>query len=362
VAAGDLDADGDLDLVTGSIGSDKVGVSLNNGAGGFGAVGHYSAGGNPAAVALGDFTGDGKLDVAAGNEYNTLSVLPGRGDGMLSLWINFGVGGGTLTGVAAGDFNGDGWLDVATASNNFLVSVLLNDSIWDGLPPPPVPPTLRIGDVSLTEGNSGTRAATFTVTLSAPSAYPVTVQYATANGTAAAGSDYQAWSGILSIPAGSTTGTITVPVIGDRLPEPNETFTVNLSSPTNATIDDGQGIGTILDNEPRISISDVSKTEGNGKKSTLFTFTVTLSAAYDQPVTVSFQTVNGTATTGDSDYVARTGMLTFAPGETTKTITIDVKSDRKTEADEYFYLDLSGNSSNSLFIKSRGLGTILNDD
>jgi len=60
--------------------------------------------------------------------------------------------------------------------------------------------------------------------------------------------------------------------------------------------------------------------------------------------------------------IAKSGTLTFAPGETTKTITIEVKGDSKREADEYFYLDLSGNSSNSWFSKSRGVGTILNDD
>jgi hypothetical protein len=87
-----------------------------------------------------------------------------------------------------------------------------------------------------------------------------------------------------------------------------------------------------------------------------------MSVAYDQPVAVSFQTANGTATTGDGDYVARTGTLTFAPGEMTKTVTIDVKGDNKREADETFYADLSGLSSNSLFTKSRGTGTILNDD
>ena len=114
--------------------------------------------------------------------------------------------------------------------------------------------------------------------------------------------------------------------------------------------------------EPRISISDVTKTEGNGKKKTLFTFTVTLSAAHDQAVTMSFRTVNGTATTGDGDYIAKTGTLTFAPGETTKTITIEVKGDSKKEANETFYLDLFDNSSNSLFSKSRGIGMILNDD
>ena len=83
---------------------------------------------------------------------------------------------------------------------------------------------------------------------------------------------------------------------------------------------------------------------------------------HDQPVTMSFNTVNGTATTSNSDYVAKTGTLTFAPGETTKTITITVKGDSKREGNETFYLDLFGLSSNALFTKNRGIGTILNDD
>jgi hypothetical protein len=149
---------------------------------------------------------------------------------------------------------------------------------------------------------------------------------------------------------------------GDRLAEPNETFVVNLHSPTNATIATGQGVGTILDDEPRISISDVTKKEGKKGQTTLFTFTVTLSAAYDQPVTVSYKTTDGTAKTSDNDYVAKTGTLTFNPGETTKTITIEVTGDSKKEADETFYLDMFGNTSNALFTRNRGIGTILNDD
>jgi hypothetical protein len=117
-----------------------------------------------------------------------------------------------------------------------------------------------------------------------------------------------------------------------------------------------------VDDEPRISISDVSKKEGKKNQKTQFTFTITLSAAYDQPVTMSFQTVNDTATTSDNDYVAQTGTLTFAPGETTKTITVEVRGDNKREPDETFYLDLFGNSGNSWFTKKRGLGTILTDD
>ena len=106
----------------------------------------------------------------------------------------------------------------------------------------------------------------------------------------------------------------------------------------------------------------MSKVEGKKNQTTLFTFTVTLSAAYDQAVTLSFKTVNGTATTSDSDYIAKTGTITFAPGETTKTITIEVKGDSKKEANETFYLDLFNNSSNALFTKNRGSGTIMNDD
>ena len=77
---------------------------------------------------------------------------------------------------------------------------------------------------------------------------------------------------------------------------------------------------------------------------------------------MSFRTVDGTATSGSGDYVAKTGTLTFAPGETTKTITIEVKGDSRREANETFYLDLYGLSLNGLFTKNRGLGTILNDD
>ena len=77
---------------------------------------------------------------------------------------------------------------------------------------------------------------------------------------------------------------------------------------------------------------------------------------------MSFATANGTAKTSDNDYVAKAGTITFMAGETTKTITIAVKSDSKKEANETFYLDLFGNTDALVFTKNRGLGTILNDD
>src|SRR5262249_54564580 len=98
----------------------------------------------------------------------------------------------------------------------------------------------------------------------------------------------------------------TVSVNGDRLAEANQTLTVNLSAPTNATIADGTGVGTIVDDEPRISIGDKTVTEGNTGSTTSATFTVTLSATYDATVTVNSAPANGTATAG-SDYQAASG-------------------------------------------------------
>jgi probable HAF family extracellular repeat protein len=287
----------------------------------------------------------------AGNDYQaqsgTLSFAPGE----MSK---------TITVLVSGDW-------VAEPSETFVVNLSspTNASISDGQGTGTIlddEPRMSINDVTVTEGNTGAVNATFTVSLSVAYDVAVTVHYQTANGSATAGSDYAAASGDVTIAAGQTTTTFTVAVLGDRSAEPTENFFVNLSAATNGLIVDSQGVGAILDNEPRISISDVTKAEGKKNQTALFTFTVTLSAAYDQAVTMSFATANGTAKTSDNDYVAKTGTLTFAPGETTKTLTIEVKGDSKREANETFYLDLFGLGSNALFAKHRGLGTILNDD
>src|SRR5207237_3229251 len=125
-----------------------------------------------------------------------------------------------------------------------------------------------------------------------------------------------------------------VPVPGNGVAEPTENVFVNLSgASSNALVTDAQGVGTILDNEPRITVNDVARLEGD-HGSTLFVFTVSLSAAYDQAVTVHFATANGTATTADHDYQAQSGTLTFAPGQTTLTISVVVNGDNKKEANE----------------------------
>lgn len=111
-------------------------------------------------------------------------------------------------------------------------------------------PNLSIQDASLVEGDRNSQPLNFTVTLDAPSGQTVQVSYATVAGTAVAGVDYTAVSGVVTFAPGQTSRTISVPVLGDLLPEQNETFLVLLSSPQNATSSKSQGIGTIVDNEP----------------------------------------------------------------------------------------------------------------
>jgi hypothetical protein len=189
----------------------------------------------------------------------------------------------------------------------------------------------------------------------------VTVNYATGDTTATAGTDYTAGSGVVTFTAGTTTQTASVAVLGDVLDEPNETFVVNLSSPVNATVGDGQGVGTILDDDtlPTLAINDVTVTERNSGTRNL-TFTVTLSAASGQTVAVSYATSDGTAVAG-SDYSTRSGTLTFTPGATTRTFTVPALSDTVPEADETFLVTLSG-PTNAALGDGQGVGTIVDND
>jgi hypothetical protein len=126
-------------------------------------------------------------------------------------------------------------------------------------PPGGAVPSLSVDDVTVTEGNTGTTAAVFTVRLSAASASAVTVGYATANQTATAGSDYQAASGTLSFAPGAVTRAVSVNALGDQGVEPDETFALNLSAAVGATLADGQGVGTIADDDaPTLALRELA--------------------------------------------------------------------------------------------------------
>ena len=132
--------------------------------------------------------------------------------------------------------------------------------------------------------------------------------------------DYLAATGTLTFAAGQTTKQVTVLVNGDLLDEANETYFLNLANAANATIADGQGLGTITndDGPPSLSVNDVTVTEGDSG-TTSATFTVTLAPASGQNVSVDYSTADGTAT-APADYAATSGTLTFAPGQTTRTV------------------------------------------
>jgi fibronectin type 3 domain-containing protein len=224
-------------------------------------------------------------------------------------------------------------------------------------------PSLSINDVALVEGDSGQMDFTFTVTLSSVSAQTVSVDWATADGTATtADGDYAAASGTLTFSPGQLTKTLTVTVNGDTKYELDETFLVNLTNPSNATVADGQGQGSIQNDDglPTLSIGDAALAEGDSG-TTNFVFTVTLSNPTYQTVTVDWATADGTATTADGDYAAANGTLAFDPGDLSKTLTVTVTGDAKYEPDETFLVNLT-NPSNATVADGQGQGSIQNDD
>lgn len=231
---------------------------------------------------------------------------------------------------------------------------------------PYVMPTLSIADVSVAEGNSGTKLSTFTVKLSAPAPMPVRFNIATSNGTATSGSDYVARSlSAQTIAAGASSASFNVTINGDTAVETDETYTVTVSGVTGATVTDGRATGTITNDDvavppPALSIADVSITEGNsGTKQAVFT--VLLSKPAPATVTYSIATANGTATAG-SDYVARSlTAQTIAAGASSASVAIVINGDAAVEANETFTVTVSA-VTGATVADGQAMGTIVNDD
>ncbi len=251
------------------------------------------------------------------------------------------------------------------------------------------PPTVSVNDASASEGNSGTTLMTFMVTLSRAITNPVTVRYSTTNGTASGGAaactptvtacDYVTLTNSalnsLTFAPGETSKPVNVTIKGDTFYEPNETFVLNVAlapGETDATILDGQGTGTIVNDDPvpTLSIDDVSVVEGTSGTSNMV-FTVTLTGAHAGAATVGYITQDNTATgalfnfpAGVPDYLFRIGILSFpATTASTQTLTISVPivGDTRVEPNETFYVNLAL-PMNAVIVKGTGIGTIINND
>ena len=242
-----------------------------------------------------------------------------------TLFIPGGVGSATITISVCRD-------DVYEANETFNLNLsnannaTISDASGDGtITNDDAKPTLAINDVTKAEGDSGTTSFTFTVTKTGATAVTATVNWATAAGTATAGTscttgvDYITDSDTLSFGAAETSKSITVLVCGEAVYEADQTFLVNLSGASHATIDDAQGVGTITndDAKPTLAINDVTAAEGDLPGTTTFTFTVTKSGLTELSASVNWATADDTAL-GDAacdpgvDYLDASGSLTFA--------------------------------------------------
>lgn len=226
-------------------------------------------------------------------------------------------------------------------------------------------PTVSIGDVSVVEGTGvGTTTATFVVTVSALPAADATVSFASASDSAISGTDFSPTSGTLTFtPGGGLTRVVEVPITRDSIDEDDETFVVDLSAPAGLSIADGQGIGTIQDDDTAtVGVANLSQLEGTGG-STDFVFTANLSTAASTPRTFVVTTSDGSAV-APGDYAAITApqnqTLTFAPGITTQTFNVSVVADALVEGDETFNVQLQLPQIQNPV--ATAVGTILNDD
>jgi arylsulfatase A-like enzyme len=220
--------------------------------------------------------------------------------------------------------------------------------------------TASVGDVAVTEGNSGASSASFVVSLTAATPQPVSISYQTVDGTAVAPGDYLSASGSVMFQPGETSKTVSVSISGDSTFEASEVFYLDISS-TDVPVTDGRGEATITNDDvpPSLMISDVTITEGTGAP-VVATFLVTMSAPSGLPANVSYQTANGSAL-APADYQMASGVLSFAPGETSEIVEVVVVGDSLRERSERFFVTLSS-ASGATIADGSGRCMILDDD
>jgi len=269
-----------------------------------------------------------------------------------------------VRGSGRGDALATGYTNYASLGQ-YTMSLTVN--------PPPTSSTLSIAATSAAkaEGNSGTTPFTFTVTRTGPTAGITSVNWAVAPGSLnpAATDDFLGGtlpSGSLTFATGETSKTITADVVGDLAVESDESFSVVLSNVTGGSIGTATAAGTIVNDDTSLAIvaTTASKAEGNSG-TTPFTFTVTRAGLTSAVTTVDWSVNGGLPTPATADDFAGgtlpTGTLTFAAGETSKTITVNVAGDVEYEAEETFTVGLT-NAIGASITTATASGTIINDD
>ena len=209
--------------------------------------------------------------------------------------------------------------------------------------------------------------ANFVITFDRPSAGVVSINYTTEDGTALADKDYVASSGTLNFAPGETAKTVKVGLINDTLQEGAEAFSLALSNLVGATSLDPVGTAVIAANdEPLVSKSAISIDDVVvGEQDGFADFVIRLDAPTSAPLTVDYSTANSTAVgnfSATNDYIISSGALTFAPGETVKTVRVQVVDDPDTEATEVFKMNLSSPSANATIARASATATIIDND
>jgi uncharacterized repeat protein (TIGR01451 family) len=223
-----------------------------------------------------------------------------------------------------------------------------------------VPQTVTVENAFVAEGHGGTTNLTFNVHLSAFSTQAVSVVYATASGLAVDGFDFVGVTNVLVLPPGVREGTITVPVLGDRLNEDHETLELRLLAATNATFDTNAVLGLIVNDDPlpMIAISDATVTEGRVNL-TPVQLTLTLSEPSGIEVSAGLITLVGSAQ--EDDFISTNAAVVFPAGQTNATVTVYVRGDLSIEPDEQFFALLVNSFGATLAVAESRI-TIVNDD
>jgi hypothetical protein len=409
IVVGDFNADTKADVaVTKSGGANQVLVLLGDGAGNLAAPTTFAVGSSPTTIIRADFNHDTKQDLAVANfDSRTISVLLGDGLGGFAAARNIPSGGPFTVAVGSADFNGDGHLDlVATNSSPGGVVLLIGDGTGnftpilnvdqssgnpgslaiadlngDSIPDialgdaflkkavvmlatcnaSSVPPSFKLNLLTGPEGSHPTVRASRFGSMSGP----VSIDYATSDGTAVAGNDYEPASGTLTFAAGEIFKDFGFNLLQDEFVEGDETINITQTNPTGGAVigTPNPTVFTIVDDEqqPVISINNVTVGEGNsGTRSAVFT--IALSRPTLATITAQYATTNGLATAG-SDYDSVSGSVVFAPGEVAKTVTVQVRGDTTPEVTEWFVLNVTPPLRNVFFPGPvRGLGRIVDDD